>query len=89
MSETELLGRLAAIEQLAVMSFAIVIAADRSSDAVENAAHILKFAYDDMAKDRGMNPDIRKEALAAFDEISSKVSESLRNLRPNTGGQSR
>ena len=89
MSETEILGRLAAIEQLSVMAFAVVIAADRSSDAVQKAAHILRFAYDDMAKDRGMKPEIQKEALAAFDEISSKVSEHLQNLRPSTGGQSR
>jgi hypothetical protein len=81
MSETEVLGRLAAVEQLAVMAFAVVVASDRSSDAVQKAAHILDFAAKDSAADRGMRPDIRKEAIGAFDEIASKVSEKLKNLK--------
>ena len=89
MSETEMLGRLAAIEQLSVMAFAVVIAADRSSDAVQKGAAILRFALDDLAGDKSMKPEIQKEALAAFDEISSRASEVLQNLRGNTGGQSR
>jgi hypothetical protein len=82
MSETEILGRIAAVEQLAVITFGMFVASNRVPDAKTKALHLLKFAANDLAQDKGMDADVRKEALAAWDEIASKISESIDHLKP-------
>ena len=72
---------MAAVEQLTVLTLGIVMTM-QGPDAPKKLAQILKFAAEDMSRDTGMRADVRAEALGAWDELASKVSEALDSLRP-------